>query len=89
LQISEEFEELALRDLYKSIGFEEETSGKTLGKTSYPVDYVKTKISLSLGSARMFSPDVYFIFIFIFIFCRLLCAILLLFYLFTSFHWDF
>jgi hypothetical protein len=52
--ITEEFEEMALKDLYKSIGFEEEKSGKSLSsKNIFPPDYVKTKISLNLDSVSM------------------------------------
>lgn len=53
-KISEEFEEMALKDLYKSIGFEEEKSGKLLATNLYPLDYVKTKITVKLDSLSMF-----------------------------------
>jgi len=48
-EVTPEIERLALSDLYKSIGFEEETLSGT-GALLYPKDYVQTIVQLKLNS---------------------------------------
>jgi hypothetical protein len=60
---------MALSDLYKSIGFEEEKGAKASAHL-YPPDYVKTKISLALSSA---STHIVFVCLFV---CFFLCCVL-------------